>query len=378
MKDHKKPALRLKRSDKNRLDRLRREFVEASAHFLGYPCNLRYDYSELRDFLSYSINNIGDPFGDSLYRVNTHEFEADVLRFFADLFHIGRDDFWGYVTNGGTEGNMYGLYIARETCPGGKAYFSQDTHYSISKIVRVLGVPNVMVRSQENGEMDYAELESLLRADRESTPIIVCNIGTTVKGAIDSVGKVVGILDKLGIRKYYIHCDAALSGMILPFIKNAPEFDFRMPIGSIAVSGHKFIGSPVPCGAVITKKQNVDRVRRAIEYVGILDTTLSGSRNGHTPLFLWAAIRSRGLSGFRRLVRYSFGVTAYTLKRFEEIGWPAWSNKNSITVVIKRPPERIVRKWQLAVQGDLAHLVLVPHITEKQIDALIKDLKALK
>jgi histidine decarboxylase len=28
---------------------------------------------------------------------------------------------------------------------------------------------------------------------------------------------------------------------------------FKKPIGSVSVSGHKFVGSPVPCGVVMTK-----------------------------------------------------------------------------------------------------------------------------
>ena len=28
---------------------------------------------------------------------------------------------------------------------------------------------------------------------------------------------------------------------------------FKKPIGSVSVSGHKFVGAPVPCGVVITR-----------------------------------------------------------------------------------------------------------------------------
>ena len=32
---------------------------------VGYPCNQEFDYSALLPFLSYSANNVGDPFHDS-------------------------------------------------------------------------------------------------------------------------------------------------------------------------------------------------------------------------------------------------------------------------------------------------------------------------
>ena len=89
-------------------------------------------------FLQYSANNVGDPFHDSNFRPNSHEIEREVVHLFADLMRIERDQAWGYVTSGGTEGNMYGLYMGRELFPDGVVYFSQDTHYSVVKILSVL------------------------------------------------------------------------------------------------------------------------------------------------------------------------------------------------------------------------------------------------
>ncbi|HAM95595.1 MAG: Pyridoxal-dependent decarboxylase [Candidatus Azambacteria bacterium GW2011_GWB2_46_37] len=364
--------------EKKKLKVLYKNLKEASRYFLGYPCNLAYDYPELDEFFALSINNVGDPFGDSLYRVNTHEFEREVLCFFADLYRVDREKFWGYVTNGGTESNMYGLYLAREANPGGIVYFSEDTHYSISKTVKVLNMPNIMIRSQKNGEIDYDDLGKMLTIKRESPAIIVANIGTTMKGAVDKVEKILDILKKNRVQKYYIHCDAALGGMILPFVKNASLFDFRLPIGSIAVSGHKMIGSPMPCGVVIARKKHAERIKRAIEYVGILDTTLSGSRNGHSVLILWLAIKKLGLKGFEQRVGHCLAMTDYALKKLKEINWPAWANENYNTVVLKRPDDQIVNKWQLAVQGDLAHILVMPHADKKRINGLIHELQASK
>ena len=59
-----------------------------------------------------------------------------MINTFADMMHLSRDRAWGYVTSGGTEGNMYGLYMGREIFPDGVMYFSQDTHYSVVKIMR--------------------------------------------------------------------------------------------------------------------------------------------------------------------------------------------------------------------------------------------------
>ena len=117
--------------------------------------------------MRYCMNNVGDPFHDSNFRSNTHEFEREVIGNFADMMRIPRDDAWGYVTSGGTEGNMYGLYIGRELFPNAMFYFSQDTHYSAVKILRLLNARNIMIKSQDNGEIDYDDLYETIRFNRD-------------------------------------------------------------------------------------------------------------------------------------------------------------------------------------------------------------------
>ena len=118
---------------RERLDSLLRDIRSATQRQIGYPGNQIFDYSPLLPFLDYSLNNIGDPFHDSNYQSNTHGIEREVITRFAGLMRIDPDEAWGYVTSGGTEGNLYGLYLAREMYPNGIFYFSEETHYSVLK-----------------------------------------------------------------------------------------------------------------------------------------------------------------------------------------------------------------------------------------------------
>ena len=43
-----------------------------------------------------------------------------------------------------------------------------------------------------------------------------------------------------------------------------PAFDFADGADSIAISGHKSFGSPMPCGVVVVKKSNRDRIARSV------------------------------------------------------------------------------------------------------------------
>jgi histidine decarboxylase len=96
------------------LEKLLEEVKLNTGHFMGYPVSKDFDYSELTPFLEYPMNNLGDPFVPSTYAVGSRELEKEVVQFFAELFRAQTDDWWGYVTNGGSEGNLYGLYLARE------------------------------------------------------------------------------------------------------------------------------------------------------------------------------------------------------------------------------------------------------------------------
>ena len=136
------------------------------------------------------INNLGDPFIESNYGVHSREFEIGVLNWFAKLWEIEREDFWGYVTNCGTEGNLHGILVGRETLPDGILYSSVETHYSVFKAARMYRMDAVEVDTLESGEMDYGHFRAKLMENQDRPAIVNVNIGTTVRGAVDDLDKV--------------------------------------------------------------------------------------------------------------------------------------------------------------------------------------------
>ncbi|GAQ87062.1 Pyridoxal phosphate-dependent decarboxylase [Klebsormidium nitens] len=353
-----------------RLDALYERVSACREEFIGYPLNLDFDYSEvLAPFLRFSLNNVGDPYQrvpTNLSALQTHDFEREVLEIFCGLTGGSPADVSGYVTNGGTEGNMYGLYLAREVLPRGIVYFSDACHYSVFKILRVLQMRSVRIRTDGRGEMDYNHLRETLQANRDLPAIVFANIGSTMTGAIDSLPRIKAAVSEAATCRSYIHCDAALSGFVLPFAPNPQPFGFSDGADSISVSGHKLIGSPIPCGVVLARRCHVEGIGSNIEYVGALDTTLSGSRNGLTPLVLWYAFRSRGIRTVRDMVRRALDVAAYATEQLRAAGVDAWRHENSLIVVFPRPSECLVKRWHLAAQADIAHLVTMPHVSRNQ------------
>lgn len=358
-----------------RLNDLLNNVKNARDSFLGYPVSKDFDYSPLYDFLQYPINNLGDPFESSTYKVHTHEIEREVVDFFAKLFRANPKDYWGYVTNGGSESNLYGLYIAREMYPKAMVYYSESTHYSVRKNIHLLNIPSIVIRSQENGEIDYEDLEETLKFNRHKPAIVLATHGTTMKEAKDDISRIKGILKKLAIQDHYIHCDGALSGTFGAFAKPRSPFDFIDGADSISISGHKFIGSPIPAGVIVTKRSLRDRVSKGISYIGSLDTTITGSRNGHSPLFLWYAIQKMGVEGLKARYEHSIEVAAYCRQELQNIGINAWSNPGSITVVFPKISDELKNKWQLATEEGITHVICMPNVTKHQIDLFIEDVK---
>ncbi len=360
-------------------------------HFLGYQSCLKLDYvDDLHNFLHYHINNIGDPFVSGNCALNSKVMEKPVLDYYARLWNAKTphdlkdpESYWGYVlTMGSTEGNLYGLWNARDYLAGRKlivdkthkhikkiprqkyleaesprqypnaftpiAFFSQDTHYSIIKAMRILKIDTPYEFGEKHypgenplaedgqwtpdllevpsisgkdgpGKMDIKKLKVLVEffASKGHPILISCNFGTTFKGAYDDVEAIgnalMPIFKKYGLvnRKvsydigetdvrngYWIHVDGALGAAYIPYLETAyeqkkigskpPVFDFRLPfVSSIVMSGHKWIGAPWPCGIFMSKVKNQLTPPDNPEYIGSPDTTFAGSRNGMSALILW-------------------------------------------------------------------------------------------
>ncbi|AUG79420.1 hypothetical protein CFP65_4692 [Kitasatospora sp. MMS16-BH015] len=296
------------------LDRIDTYLAHKRQHLLGYQANQELDgcASDLGRFMRHNINNLGDPFRSGGYKPNTKAVEHAVLDYYADLWrakgpHSPEDpeSYWGYALSmGSTEGNMYALWNARDylsgkplirpTASSGSgavvtpnsrrpvAFYSEDTHYSFAKAVRVLGVETFHDIGVENypgqcplpgsggvwplevpsvpgpsglswdgtGEISVDALELLVEffAAKGHPVFVSLNLGSTFKGAHDDVRAVcerlLPIFERYGMvesevvrgrdqrsgelltdrrRRFWIHVDGALGAAYLPFLRLAQE-----------------------------------------------------------------------------------------------------------------------------------------------------------
>ncbi|XP_047959579.1 serine decarboxylase-like [Salvia hispanica] len=359
------------------LARYRKTLVERTKHHLGYPYNLDFDYGALGQLQHFSINNLGDPFIESNYGVHSRQFEVGVLDWFARLWEIEKDDYWGYITNCGTEGNLHGILVGREVFPDGILYGSKESHYSVFKAARMYRMECVKVGTLITGEIDCVDFKAKLLQNKNKPAIINVNIGTTVKGAVDDLDLVIQTLEECGFShdRFYIHCDGALFGLMMPFVKKAPKVSFKKPIGSVSVSGHKFVGCPMPCGVQITRLKHINALSSNVEYLASRDATIMGSRNGHAPIFLWYTLNRKGYKGFQKEVQKCVRNAHYLKDRLRDAGISVMLNELSSTVVFERPrDEEFVRHWQLACERNMAHIVVMPNVTIEKLDYFLNEL----
>ena len=347
---------------------------------IGFPAASDVDYSPLSSFFDrHLLNNLGDPFTNGAYPQHTKNLEVAVVTFIADLMRAPADDRWGYVTTGAGEGNMYGLHLARGLHPSGIVYYSEAAHYSLDKALDVLAMPSIRVRANHTGQMDFEDFEAQVDRNRDRPAIVVANIGTTMTEAVDDVRRIHQILDSLAIRRRYVHADAALSGIPLALMEpeERPGFDFADGADSVIVSGHKFLGTPMPCGVVVVKASHCAHLTRTGGYTGSPDTTITCSRSGHAAMMIWYALRVYGVDGLRRRAVESRALAEYTHEKLVELGWDAWRNPHGFTVVLETPPAVVTEKWTLASTHGRSHIICMPGVTQEMIDNFLVDLRTV-
>jgi histidine decarboxylase len=366
-------------ADQLTLARVENRLRTAHANHLGYPYNLAGATAVPARLAGYLVNNLGDPYVGSHYASEVCDLEREVVDWLMDLWGCeDHDGFWGSVGASGTEGNFWALYLAREALPDAILVYPREAHYSIPKAARILRMTTQPVACAPSGEVSLQDLRRVLLQLRSAFVIVALTCGTTVKGAHDDIAGALEVLDDCGFpaQRRFVHIDGALNGMVLPFLDDVADRlqpSFRHAISSISTSGHKMIGTPMPCGVLVTRRHYVERVASAVAYLRSNDTTLMGSRNGHAVLALWARLFGHGRDGFRRDAARCVERARGLAQTLRQAGVPVLLNPHSLTVLFPEPSEAIVKQYQLACTGDEAHAIIMPSVTEALIERFVSD-----
>ncbi len=233
----------------------------------------------------------------------TSEMEKEVVAELGGMLGLPKESL-GHLTSGGTIANLEALWVAQCLHPEKEICYSNDAHYTHSRMCNLLGIAHRSVNLDISGKTD-AEFARQLEKSLNGAGTLVVTLGTTGRGKIEPLDKILPVCRKLGIR---IHVDAAYGGFFT-LLKDSglidPEpWSVLGEADSIVIDPHKHGLQPYGCGAVLFRDPSVGRFYKhdspytyfSSDELHLGEITLECSRAGASAAALWFTIRCFGLS----------------------------------------------------------------------------------
>ena len=281
-------------------------------------------------FIDYNPGNLGSWSDNAIQKYNTTQMEHEVIHNLIDLYHGSQEDLGGYITSGGTEGNIFCVWM-------GRTYLEQHTntseicllktsltHYSIRKAGQICNISQFLLplsKTEWNIDLDgfRSSIKTFYKQGYRGF-IVPLTLGYTSTGTCDNVEEITKEADNLkktlkGIN-FYFWVDAAFNGLITPFAKHFQPF-YSKNIQALVVDFHKFGLVPYPAGIVLHRNKLTKLIENQIDYLWEKDTTLLGSRSGIPAISIWTMIHSLGKEGYRSFIKEQMENKEYFLKQIK-------------------------------------------------------------
>lgn len=168
----------------------------------------------------------------------------------------------GVFVSGGSMANITALTAARdwklndETMHLGVAYISDQTHSSVAKGLRIIGIPQSRIRiipTNAHFQMKMKDLKNAILADKEAGLIpfvVIGTAGTTNTGSIDPLPEIASICRE---HELWFHIDGAYGASVLlspnyrHLLKGIEQAD------SLSWDAHKWLFQTYGCAMVLVK-----------------------------------------------------------------------------------------------------------------------------
>jgi aromatic-L-amino-acid decarboxylase len=270
-----------------------------SPRFFAYFANTATEPGILAELLSATLNQIGILWRTSPALQELEELTLDWLRQLLGL-PLG---FLGHIEDTASTSTLTALAAARAAAPGRRVVVaSEHAHSSIEKACRLLELELRKVPVDEA----FALRPELL--DLDGACAVVATIGTTSTSSVDPVPV---IADRCAQADVWLHVDAAYAGPAAVCPELRGHFEGWERADSIVVNPHKWLGTPVDCSALWTRR--VEDFRRAFslvpEYLRSPDDALNLSEvsiplgRRFRALKLWTVLRCYGQAGLQERIR---------------------------------------------------------------------------
>src|SRR3977135_4047986 len=167
----------------------------------------------------------------------------------------------GLFVSGGSAANLTALHAARcaklgDRIQAATIYFSDQTHYSVERALRVIGFSREQFRKIPSDDGFRLPLESLrqaIRADKEAglRPFcVIANAGTTNTGAVDPLSDLADLCTAEGL---WLHADGAYGAAAVICERGRGKLAGLDRVDSLSLDPHKWLFQPFECGCVLVR-----------------------------------------------------------------------------------------------------------------------------
>ncbi|WP_019673273.1 pyridoxal phosphate-dependent decarboxylase family protein [Psychrobacter lutiphocae] len=243
----------------------------------------------------------------------------------------------GLFVSGGSMANLTASIVARDEklkdteLYKGTVYVSDQTHSSVAKGIRVMGIPNANIRKVKTNERFQIIPEDLKRQIEQDKKdgyipfLIVGTAGTTNTGTIDPLHQLADISEAYDM---WLHIDGAYGASAL-LSSHRELLDGIERSDSISWDGHKWLFQSYGCAVVICKDRQA-MARTFNENPEYLTDIKSDDSNINfwdmgieltapaRGMRLWYTLQRVGLKEMRRAIDVGFDNAAYFETLFKQ------------------------------------------------------------
>jgi aromatic-L-amino-acid decarboxylase len=163
----------------------------------------------------------------------------------------------GILVSGGSLGNLTALAAARTAGYDGTVYLSDQTHASVARALRILGIPGQKLRIVPASERfrwsSRALAAAIDRADR-GRGMVVATAGTTNTGAVDPLAAIAELCRE---RDLWLHVDGAYGAPAALSPATRRSLEGLELADSLALDPHKWLFQPYGIGCVLVSRPGV-------------------------------------------------------------------------------------------------------------------------
>jgi glutamate/tyrosine decarboxylase-like PLP-dependent enzyme len=261
----------------------------------------------------------------------------------------------GLFVSGGSMANLTALVAARHSLLQDRVeratvYFSDQTHSSVERALRVIGFAPEQMRKLETDENFRLSIQTLRRAiadDRANglRPFcVIANAGTTNTGAVDPLNELAELVAK---EKLWLHIDGAFGAAAILSDRGRALLRGLERADSISLDPHKWLFQSFECGCVLVRDAAVLKsafqikpdylrdVHRSVEEFNPCDYGVQLTRSFRA-LKVWLSLQTFGVAAFRQAITRGFELAEVAERELRaRKGWEILSPAQMATVCFR-------------------------------------------